>query len=202
MDKIPMHKRGLEWFTSHALWELIKYLVGAAVSAGILSIGVQRIFNAAVGTALNIFLILMGCMGALWITGVVRLPRRSTQQEETETKWEVFFLSQDIPVTLTPSIGRMVIILNILSTKATELIFVHTNLRNSKGANLDCDDSEPMTVAPMQVVMKIIDKKFPPQELTRFEKGDMISLDGYAKFRDGNNSIKTFPIRMTVIPSM
>jgi len=65
--------------------------------------------------------------------------------------------------------GR-VIILQTLSTKATELSYVHVTLRNNKGATLDCESSEPTIIEPMQVIPKMLEKRFPPQELARFEK--------------------------------
>src|SRR5580658_6618633 len=141
MDNIPLHKRALEWLTSHALWELARWFVGAAISAGLISVGVSRIINAAFGTALNIFLLLMGVMGMLWMSGVGRWSRPTTKEEEA--KLDIFFSSPGLLVSLTPSIGRVIINLQFLSTKATELSFVHLVLRNNKGANLDCESSEP-----------------------------------------------------------
>jgi hypothetical protein len=199
MDKLPLHKRGLEWLTSHTLWELAKYLVGASLSAGLVSIGVSRIVNAAFGTALNIFLVLIGVMGMLWMSGVVRWSTSTSKTEEV--KWDIYFFSPGLAVSLTPSIGRVIINLHILSTKATELIFLHVTLRNNKGTYLDCESSEPITIEPMQVTAKMLDKKFSLQELATFEKGEMVNLDGYAKFRDGN-SIKRIQITMTTIASM
>jgi len=198
MDKLPLHKRGLEWLTSHALWELAKYLV-AALSAGLVSIGISRIINAALGTAVNIFLVLIGVMGMLWMSGMVRRPALASKEEEA--KWEIFVFSPGLAVSLTPSIGRVLINLHILSTKATELIFVHITLRNNKGTYLDCESSEPITIDAMQVNAKTLDKKFSPQELATFEKGEMVNLDGYAKFRDGN-SIKRVQITMSTIALM
>ena len=199
MDKLPWHKHLLEWLASHALWELAKVGV-AALSAGLVSLGITRILNAALGTALNIFLVLMGIMGMLWMSGVVRWSQ-STKNGEEETKWDIYFFSPGLLVSLTPSIGRVIINLQFLSTKATELSFVHLVLRNNKGANLDCESSEPMTVESMQVFSKMLDKKFPSQELATFEKGEMVNLDGYVKFRDGN-SFRRFQISMTTIASM
>jgi hypothetical protein len=198
MDKSPLHKRGLEWLTSHALWELAKY-VFVALSAGLVSFGVSRIIHAALDTALNIFFVLIGVMGMLWVSGAVRWPTSTSKREEAT--WEIFFFSPGLAVSLTPSIGRVIINLHILSTKATELIFVHVTLRNNKGTYLDCESSEPITVEPMQITAKMIDKKFPSQELATFERGEIVNLEGYAKFRDGN-SIKRFQITMSTIPSM
>ena len=78
---------------------------------------------------------------------------------------------------------------------------VTDTLRNNKGTYLDCESSEPITVEPMQITAKMIDKKFPSQELATFERGEMVNLEGYAKFRDGN-SIKRFQITISTIPSM
>jgi hypothetical protein len=141
----------------------------------------------------------MGVMGMLWMSGVVR--RRTSTSKEEEAKWEVFFFSPGLAVSLTPSIGRVIINLHILSTRVTELIYLHITLRNNKGAYLDCESSEPITVEPMQVTAKMIDKKFPPQELASFDRGEMVNLEGYAKFRDGN-SIKRFQITMSTVASM
>lgn len=200
MDKLPLHKRVLEWLTSHTLWELAKYLVGAALSAGLVSVGISRMVNAALGTALNIFLVLMGVMGMLWMSGVVRWSKSTTSKEE-EAKWDIYFFSPGLPVSLIPSSGRVIISLNFLSTKATELVFLHVTLRNNKGTNLDCESSEPIIIEPMEVNAKLLDKKFPPAEFSTFEKGEMVNLDGYAKFRDGN-SMKRVQITMTTIASM
>ncbi|MGB8581392.1 MAG: hypothetical protein WCD47_11265 [Candidatus Sulfotelmatobacter sp.] len=196
---MPLHKRGLEWLTSHALWELARYFVGAAISAGLISVGVSRIVNAAFGTALNIFLVLMGVMGMLWMSGVVRWSRPATKEEQA--KLEVFFSSPGLLVSLTPSIGRVIINLQLLTTKASELIFVHVALRNNKTTVLDCESSEPMMIEPMEVAAKMLDKKFSLQELATFEKGEMVNVDGYAKFRDGS-AIRQFRITMTTIASM
>jgi len=155
--------------------------------------------NAAFGTALNIFLVLMGVMGMLWMSGMVRWSKPTTKEEEV--KLEVFFSSPGLAVCLTPSIGSVIINLQFFTTKATELIFVRVTLRNNKGTNLDCESSEPIAIEPMEVTAKILDKKFSPTELATFEKGEMVNLDGYAKFRDGN-SMKRVQITMTTIASM
>src|SRR5260370_7763134 len=136
MGKLPLHKRGLEWLTSHALWELAKYLVGAALSAGLVSIGISRIVNAAVGTALNIFLVLMGVMGMLWMSGVVRWATSTSKTEEA--KWDIYFFSPVLAVSLTPSIGRVVINPHILTTQATDFIFLHITFPNNNTPYLHC----------------------------------------------------------------
>jgi len=199
MDNLPLHKRGLEWLTSHALWELAKYLVVASLSAGLVSVGISRILNVAFDKGLSIFLVLMGVMGMLWVSGVVRWPASTSKEEQA--KWEVLFFSPGLAASLTPSVGRVIISLHIFSTRATELVFLRVMLRNNKGAYLDCESSEPIMVEAMQVTAKMIDKKFPPPELGTFEKGEMVNLDGYAKFRDGN-SLKQFHFTISTVASM
>jgi hypothetical protein len=199
MNKLPLHKRGLEWLTSHALWELGKHLFGA-LSAGVVSYGISRIAHAALGTTLNIFLVLIGVMGiGLWVFGLVRRPTASSKV--AEAKWDVFIFSPGVAVRLTPSTGSVMIHLHFLSTQPTELIFLYVSLRNNKGASLDCENSEPIPVGAMEFTSKMVQKTFPPQELATFEKGEMVNLDGYLKFRDGN-SIRQVRIEMTTIPSM
>lgn len=129
---------------------------------------------------------------------MVRLP---TFTKKEEPKWEVFFYSPGLAVSLTPSIGRVIVNLHLLSTKETELIYLRVILRNNTGANLTCDNPEPITVEQMEVTSVMIDKKFPAQELATFAKGEMVNLDGYAKFRDGD-SLKQFRITMATIPSL
>jgi hypothetical protein len=93
--------------------------------------------------------------------------------------------------------------LQILSTKATDLVFLRVTLRNNKGTSIDCESSEPITIEPMQVIAKIIDKKVPPTDLTTFEKGEMVYLEGFAKFRDGNLPLKRVQIiTINTVPSM
>jgi hypothetical protein len=198
MNKQPLHRRGLEWLTSHALWELARYLV-VVVSAGLISLGITRIFHAALETGINIFLVLIGVIGIMRVFGGMRWPAPEGKTEQP--KWEIFIFSPGLAVSLTPSVGRAIINLHILSTKGTELIFLHAAVRNNKGTNLDCESSEPITIDAMQITPKLIDKKFSAQELATFERGEMINLEGYAKFRDGN-SIKRFGFTIPTIPSV
>jgi hypothetical protein len=162
------------------------------------SIGYTRLTHEDLGKAFNIFLVLIGLIALLWLLGFVRLP---TFNKKIEPKWEVFFYSPGLAISLSPSIGRVIVNLHLLSTKATELIYLHVILRNNKGANLACENPEPITVGEMQVTSVMIDKKFSPQELVTFERGEMVNLDGYAKFREGD-SIKQFRITMATIPSV
>lgn len=195
-DTTPVHKRGLEWLTSHALWEIGKYLV-ALIAAWVFSVGVSRAFHAALETAFNIFLIVIGLMGMVWLS----VARFGDFKKKEDAPLEMFIFSPGIAVNLSPGIGRVFINLHFLSTKATELIFLHVTLRNNKGAYLDCESSEPIMIERMQVTSRTLDKKFPPSDLATFEKGEMVSLDGYAKVRD-KGEMKNFRINISTIPSM
>lgn len=197
MDENSLRSRGRHWLTSHALFEVAK-IIFLPACVWLVSLGISRMTHASLETAFNIFLVLIGGIGALWLLGVVRLPAFSKKKEP---KWEVFFYSPGLAASLTPSIGRVIINLHFLSTKETELIYLHVNLRNNKGASLNCEKPEPISVGAMQETSVIIDKKFPPQELATFERGEMVNLDGYAKFRDGN-SMEQFRISIATIPSV
>jgi hypothetical protein len=75
MEKTSWRTRGLEWFTSHALWELAKF-ASVALFAWLISLGYARMMNAALGTAFNIFLILIGIVGLLWALGLIPALRK------------------------------------------------------------------------------------------------------------------------------
>jgi hypothetical protein len=197
MDESSLRGRVRHWLMHHGLFELLKFLFIPAF-VWLISLGITRIRHANLDTAFNIFVVIIGVIGILWLLGIVRLPTVSKKEEPT---WEVFFYSPGLAASLSPSIGRVIINLQFLSTKSTELIYLHITLRNNKGANLDCEKSEPITVGAMQMSSVMIDKKFPPQELASFERGEMVNLDGYAKFRDGD-SMKQFRISIATIPSV
>ncbi len=197
MDEHSLRSRGRHWLKSHALFEAVR-IVFVPAFVWLVSLGISRVTHASLATAFNIFLVLIGVIGVLWLLGVVRLPAFSTKEEP---KWEVFFYSPGLAASLTPSIGRVIISLQFLSTKTTELIYLHVTLRNNKGANLDCEKPEPISVASMQVTQVMIDKKFLPQELATFERGEMVNIEGYAKFRDGD-LMKQFRISIATIPSV
>jgi hypothetical protein len=199
MDETSLRNRGRHWLVSHALFDVAK-VVFIPAFVWLISLGVTRMTHAGLETAFNIFLVLIGLIGVLWLLGVVHLPM-FTKKEEGEPQWDVFFSSPGVAVTLNPSLGQVMINLQFLSTKTTDLIYLHVTLRNNNGANLNCENPEPITVAAMQVNMVSINRKFPLQELATFVKGEMVNLDGYVKFRDGG-SMKQFRISMTTIPSM
>jgi hypothetical protein len=199
MDETSLRSRGKHWLMSHVLFDVLK-LIFVSAFLGLISLGIKGMTHATLETAFNIFLVLIGLIGVLWLLGVVHLPTFS-KKEEQEPQWDVFFYSPGLAVSLAPGLGRVTINLQFLSTKATELIYLHVVLRNNKGANLSLENPEPIAVAAMQVNMVTIDRKFPLQELATFEKGEMVNLDGYGKFRE-HGSMKQFGISMSTIPSM
>jgi len=88
MEKSSWRTRGVEWFTSHALWELAKELARVLLSilfAWLISLGLAHMIHAALGVAFNIFLILIGLIGLSWLFGFIpRLRRMSTQSDERQ----------------------------------------------------------------------------------------------------------------------
>jgi hypothetical protein len=96
--------------------------------------------------------------------------------------------------------GAMVFVnLHVLSTEPTELIFIRIILTDSTGLRITCEHSEPIRVGKFELTAKTIEQKITQQELAKFGKGMLLNLNGYAKFRDGNNitqeqiSINTIP---------
>ncbi len=91
MENSSSHTPGLEWFKSHASWELAKWIIERfivpPVCAGIISIGAARIMHAAFGTAFNIFLILLGIIGLAWGLGFI--PKAQTRTTETDQAREL-----------------------------------------------------------------------------------------------------------------
>lgn len=197
-DKPSLTKQGLHWFTSHALWEVAKTGIALVISAGLFSVGVIKFFHAALDTGIAIFLAVVGVVGIALVFRTVQWP--ATRRSE-QAALEVFLFSSGVPVTLTPSVGRVTVHLMLLSTKPTELVFVHASVRNNKGALLECDRSEPIPIPAMESNLLSVESKLSPQEFATFEKGEWVNLDGYAKFRDGG-AIKQFRFSFSTIPSL
>jgi hypothetical protein len=84
MENSSLRSRGLEWFTSHALWELGKWILEKAILpaifAALISLGYARMVHAALGTAFNVFLILLGIIGLVWTLGFIPSKNKSAQQ--------------------------------------------------------------------------------------------------------------------------
>lgn len=80
MEKSSWRARGLEWLTSHALWEVAKFLL-SILFAWLISLGYARMINAALGTAFNVFLILFGIIGLMWTFGFSRRAKPNESRE-------------------------------------------------------------------------------------------------------------------------
>ncbi len=91
--------------------------------------------------------------------------------------------------------------MHILSTKPTELIFVRLNVTDSTGLRIVCEHSEPLMVKKFETTAKMLEQEITTQELSKFQKGMPINLDGYAKFRDGD-TIKQERIYFSTIPNV
>jgi hypothetical protein len=79
---------GLEWFKSHASWEFVKWVVERFILlpafAWLVSLGYARMIHAALGTAFNVFLILFGSIGLIWILGFVPKKNKSAQLQQAQ----------------------------------------------------------------------------------------------------------------------
>ncbi len=124
---------------------------------------------------------------------------QATKKEERRT----FFFSPGIAVSLNRATegGTVLVNLHVLSTEPTELIFIRIILTDTTGLRITCEHSEPLRVDKFELTAKTIEQKITQQELGKFQKGMMVNLDGYAKFRDGNN-ITQEQIRITTIPNV
>lgn len=127
------------------------------------------------------------------------IPTQIAKREERRT----FFFSPGIAVSLNRSAEGATVFVNlhILSTEPTELIFIRIILTDSTGLRITCEHSEPLRVDKFELTAKTIEQKITQQELSKFQKGMLVNLDGYAKFRDGNN-ITQEQIRITTIPNV
>jgi hypothetical protein len=118
-----------------------------------------------------------------------------------QSQKRVFFFSPGIAVSLNRGITAIVVNLHILSTEPTELIFIRIVVMDSTGLCITCEHSEPIAIGKFDVTAKTIEQKITPQEMEKFQKGMMLNLNGYAKFRDGDK-ITTQQITLTTIPSI
>src|SRR5713226_334376 len=64
-----------EWFAGHALWEMVKYLVGTLVGAAIGSVAWARLTHATVETTVNILLLVLGILVVAWGMGLLPIKR-------------------------------------------------------------------------------------------------------------------------------
>lgn len=115
---------------------------------------------------------------------------------------KLFFFSPGLAVWLNRGTGKVVINLHILSTECTELIFIKIVLSDNRGINITCEHSEPIAIDKFDLTAKTIEQKVTPQELEAFQKGQMVNLNGYAKFRDKDNRIRVEQITLSTIPNV
>lgn len=128
--------------------------------------------------------------------------RKDTEVVSSAEDRQIWFYSPGICVSLNRGMGTVIVNLHILSTAQTELVYIRVDLRNSAGTlAITCEHSEPITIEKLIPASKTIEQKITPQELAAFERGSMLNLNGYAKFRDGvKMTQKQFQI--TTIPSV
>src|SRR6266478_6340209 len=97
MEKSPSRTHGLEWFRSHASWELAKWIferfILAPIFAWLISLGYARMIHAALGTAFNTFLILFGIMGLIWTFGFIPNKGKSEQSQQSR-QWALSQLNE------------------------------------------------------------------------------------------------------------
>src|SRR5712664_2043587 len=65
-----------EWWTSHALWEASRAVVGAAIC----SIAGTKLLNAAAETGVNLFLLLVGGLVIAWGVGILPVRKNKSSQ--------------------------------------------------------------------------------------------------------------------------
>jgi hypothetical protein len=123
---------------------------------------------------------------------LVALPLRERQ---------TWFFSPGTCISLNRSTRTLMVHLQILSTERTELTYVRIEVRDSKGMSIPCENSDPMIIGKLELTDKLLEHKISPQEIEALVVGSMLSLNGYAKFRDGEKIGQT-TIMMTTIPSL
>jgi hypothetical protein len=92
--------------------------------------------------------------------------------------------------------------LHVLSTDDTELIYLRVDLTDSSGLRISCQHSEPIVINKFDLTAKSIEQKISAQEVDKFQKGLLLNLDGYAKFRDNGGAIRIQQINLATIPNV
>jgi hypothetical protein len=136
---------------------------------------------------------------ALWPTTLAS----GTRAPQTDDIKQVWFFPAGLSVSLRrgAETQTVLIYLHILSTKPTELIYIRLDLTDTTGLRIVCEHAEPMVVNRFETTAKMIEQKITAQELSKFQKGMPVNLDGYAKFRDGN-TITQERITLSTIPNV
>jgi len=97
----------------------------------------------------------------------------------------LLFFSPGVAVSLNRAMASVAIHLVILSSEALELTYIHLTL-SGDGLNVTCEKGEPISITKFDVIPKTFNHKLTPQEVEQFQKGSIINLNGYVKFRDSN----------------
>ena len=90
MEKTSWRARGLEWFTSHALWEAAKFGL-TAFFVWLVSRGLSRMTG---GATFNIFLVMIGVIGLAWIFGFIPAIRKVRSGPARSLGWELAELTE------------------------------------------------------------------------------------------------------------
>jgi hypothetical protein len=76
--KQRVRDRLTEWVVSHSLWEIGRHLFLTILAAWIGSYAAARLMHAALNTATNLFLLVLGILGIAWGTGILPTGRKSS----------------------------------------------------------------------------------------------------------------------------
>jgi hypothetical protein len=135
-------------------------------------------------------------------TAHLRAQSTSTHTEHsTIEQRQIWFYSPGICVSLNRGVGAVIVNLLILSTERTELSYMRIDLHDSMGKiAIMCQDSEQIIIEKLIPASKTIQQKISADEVEAFVKGAILSVNGYAKFRDGGKmtqmqfQINTIPL--------
>lgn len=114
---------------------------------------------------------------------------------------KLFFFCPGVCVGLNRSNSSVVVYIQMLSTYDTELVYVSVVLTNSTGLNVSCKQSEPIEIKRFDLTAKSIEEKISADDISKFEKGTMININGYVKFRD-DGQIKMQNFSLNTIPNV
>jgi hypothetical protein len=71
-----------EWISSHTLWELTSHLVRTVGAAWLGSYAWARLTHAALDTAVNVFLLVLGILGVAWGIGLLPVQKNKASAAE------------------------------------------------------------------------------------------------------------------------
>jgi hypothetical protein len=111
-QKHSLRDRLVEWVAGHTLWEILKLSVTAA-AAWIGSYAGARLMHSTTGTALNVFLLVLGVLGVAWGIGFLPIGRGSGHRgyslAEMPGKISVFLVGFGPQLNVTPEKGHLTI---------------------------------------------------------------------------------------------